>query len=279
MILVTGANGNVGGEVMRRLIAKGHAVRALVRSRDKTRDFPDTVEIVVGDFADDATLRRAVAGAEAVYMTSFEHPDLLRLQMNLIAAAREGGSRVLVRISGMRAAPGASAEISRVHGLGDRQLADSGLGYVLLQPNWFHQNFFWLFRNGLMRLPVGEGRTSFVDVRDIAAVAVAALTDPSHRGKTYVLTGPEALTHEEIAQVISQATGKSFAFEDVGDETWRAQALKGGMNQRSVDGLLGLFRMIRDGSMAEVSRDVERVVGRPPIAFRQFARDYAEELS
>lgn len=279
MILVTGANGNVGGEVMRRLAADGHAVRVLVRSRDRACDIPDTVDIVAGDFADDETLRRAVAGAEAVYMTSFEHPDLLRLQMNLIAAAQEGGSRVVVRLSGMRADVGASAEISRIHGLGDRQLADSGLGYVLLQPNWFHQNFFWLFRNGVMRLPVGKGRTSFVDVRDIAAVAVAALTDPSHLGKTYVLTGPAALTHEEVAQVISQATGKSFAFEDVDDETWRAQALEGGKDQRSVDGLLGLFRMIRGGSMAEVSGDVERVIGHPPIALRQFAREYAEELA
>ena len=279
MILVTGANGNVGGEIVSQLVGAGHRVRALLRSQSKVAAFPNTVEIAIGDFSDMASLLRAVDGTEAVYMTSFEHPDLLGLQMNLISAARDAGVRVMVRLSGMGADAHASATISRDHGLCDQQLVDSELGSVLLQPNWFYQNFLGLFPAGVMNLPVGEGVTSFIDVRDIAAVAVAALTDHRHRSETFVLTGPEALSHAEVARILAEATGKHFVFEDVTEETWKAQTVGSGMGQREADGLIGLFRLIRDGSMAEITQDVERIGGRPPIGLSAFARDYAEALS
>ena len=190
MILVTGANGNVGGEIVSQLVAAGHAVRALVRSQAKATAFPTTVEIVIGDFADMGSLVRAVDGTEAVYMTSFEHSELLGLQRNLITVARDAGVRVVVRLSGMRANARAPETMVREHGLCDQQLADSGLGYVLLQPNWFYQNFLGCFAAGVMSLPVGGGRTSFIDVRDIAAVAVAALTDSAHLGEVSYSPAP-----------------------------------------------------------------------------------------
>jgi uncharacterized protein YbjT (DUF2867 family) len=278
MILVTGANGNVGGEIVRQLVASGQSVRALLRSQAKAAAFPTTVEIAIGDFSDKASLVRAVGGTEAVYMTSFEHPDLLELQMNLITAARDAGVRVVVRLSGMRADAHATATLSRDHGLCDQQLADSGLGFVLLQPNWFYQNFLEFFPAGVMSLPVGGGLASFIDVRDIAAVAVAALTDPKHLGETFVLTGPEALSHAEVARILSKVAGDRFVFEDVTDEMWRAEAVDSGMGQREADGLIGLFRSIRDGRMAEITDAVEQVTGSPPIELSAFARDNAEAL-
>lgn len=274
MILVTGANGNVGGEIVSQLVAAGHAVRALVRTQAKATDFPATVEIAIGDFADIGSLVRAFDGVEAVYMTSFEHPELLGLQSNLITVARDAGVRVMVRLSGMGANARASETIVREHGLCDQQLADSGIGYVLLQPNWFYQNFLYYIPEGVMSLPAGDGRTSFIDVRDIAAVAVAALADPKHPGDAFVLTGPEALSHAEAAHILSAIIGRRFIFEDVTDETWRAQAVDSGMEQTEADNLIGLFRLIRDGSMAEITDDVERVIGRPPIGLAAFALDY-----
>ena len=279
MILVTGANGNVGGEIVRQIVAAGHAARALVRSQAKANVFPSSVEIAIGDFADRDTLKRAVGGTEAVYMTSFEHPDLLELQSNLIWVARDAGVRVVVRLSGMRANARAPEMMARNHGLCDHQLADSGLGYVLLQPNWFYQNFLGFFPGGVMNLPVGDGRTSFIDVRDIAAVAVEALTDRRHLGKAFVLTGPEALSHAEVARILSEAIGKRFVFEDINAEAWRVLAVDSGMEQRVAEGLIGLFRLIRDGSMAEITDDVESVTGSPSIGLTAFARDYAEALS
>lgn len=278
MILVTGANGNVGREIVAQLVAAGHSVRALLRSQAKTDALPNNIETVVGDFSDGASLARAVNGAEAIYMTSFDRPELLGLQKNLISAARDAGVRVLVRLSGMRADAHASGAISQNHGLCDQQVINSGLGYVILQPNWFYQNFLDFFPAGEMKLPVGDGLTSFIDVRDIAAVAIAALTDTRHVGETYVLTGPEALSHAEIAHILSEETGGCFAFEDVTEEAWNAQAIEGGMEERVASGLIGLFRLIREGRMAEITNDVERVTGRPPIRFSAFARDYAEAL-
>ena len=278
MILVTGANGNVGREVVNQLVTAGHDVRALLRSRARAESLPTTVEIAVGDFSDTHALARALEGADAVYMTSFEHPDLLRLQGNLISVARDAGVRVVARLSGMRADPESSAAISRNHALGDRQLAESGLGYVLLRPNWFHQNFLGYFPGGVMRLPVGAGRTTFIDVRDIAAVAVAALTDRRHLGETFELSGPEALSHAEVAQILSEATDRGFIFEDVAEEDWRAETVHRGMVPDDADALIGLFRRIREGAMAEVTGDVERVTGRPPIDLATFARDYTKAL-
>ncbi len=278
MILVTGASGTVGAEIVRQLVGAGQGVRALMRSRAKAEALPSNIEVAFGDFSDRDSLARAVDGVDAVYMTSFDRPELFELQNNLIAAARDAGVRVVVRLSGMRADTGAGAMIARNHGLCDQQLAESGLGYVLLQPNWFHQNFLYYFSGGVMSVPVGEGRTSFVDVRDIAAMAVAALTDPRHLGETFVLTGPEALTHEEVARTLSDVTGERFAFQDLSGEAWKAQAIDHGMEEWEADGLVEIFRMIREGSMADVTDDVERVTGRAAIGLSAFARDYAEAL-
>ncbi len=278
MILVTGANGTVGGEIARQLVAAGHVVRALVRSQAKAAALPGAVEIALGDFADTDSLARAVAGVDAIYMTSFESPEMSVLQGNLIAAARTAAVRVVVRLSGMGAHAGARETLMRDHGICDRQLSESGLGYVLLQPNWFYQNFPHYFPGGVMRLPVGSGRASLVDVRDIAAVAVAALMDPRHLGKAFVPTGPEALSHAEVARALSQITGRRFVFEDVTDEAWRAEAIESGWDPPDADTLIELFRLIRGGSMAEVTDDVQRVTGRPPIAFAAYARAAAETL-
>ena len=273
MILVTGANGNVGGEIVGQLVSAGHAVRVLLRTRANAADLPAHVEIAIGDFADSGSLERAVDGVEAVYMASFEHPELLGLQSNLITVARDAGVRVMVRLSGMGANPHAPETVMRNHGLCDRQLAESGLGYVLLQPNWFYQNFLYYIPQGVMSLPAGDGRTSFIDVGDIAAVAVAALTEQKHLGDAFVLTGPEALKHAEAAHILSEGIGKPLVFEDVSDETWRAKAARSGMEMSEIDGMSGLFRLIRDGGMAEITDDVERIIGRPPIRLAAFARD------
>ena len=278
MILVTGANGTVGGEIARQLVAAGHVVRALVRSQAKAAALPAAVEIALGDFADTDSLARAVDGVDAIYMTSFESREMLALQGNLIAAARTAAVRVVVRLSGMGAHAAARETLMRDHGLCDRQLGQSGLGYVLLQPNWFYQNFPHSFPGGVMRLPVGSGRTSLVDVRDIAGVAVAALTDPRHLGKAFVPTGPEALSHAEVARTLSEVTGRRFVFEDVTDEAWRAEAVESGWDPTDADTLIELFRRIRGGRMAEVTDDVQRVTGRPPIAFAAYARAAAEAL-
>lgn len=280
MILVTGANGTTGSEVVRQLAAAGRPVRALVRSRANAAALPKAgVELALGSFADRASIDAAMKGVEAVYMISFEAPDQLALQANLIEAARRAGVRMVARLSASSADADSEDPLIATHGKGDLQLARSGLGHVLIRPQWFDQNFLTYCPGGRLRLPAGEARLPFVDVRDIAAVAIKALTEPGHDGKAYVLTGPEALSHGDVVAILSEATGKPFVYEDIPAGSYRRQLIAEGMTEFRADLVLGLFDRMKKRGTAPVSGDIAKVLGRPAIAFRQFARDYAAEIA
>jgi uncharacterized protein YbjT (DUF2867 family) len=280
MILVTGANGTTGSEVVRQLAAAGRPVRALVRSRANAAALPKAgVELALGSFADSASIDAAMKGVEAVYMISFEAPDQLALQANLIEAARRAGVRMVARLSASSADADSEDPLIATHGKGDLQLARSGLGHVLIRPQWFDQNFLTYCPGGRLRLPAGEARLPFVDVRDIAAVAIKALTETGHDGKAYVLTGPEALSHGDVVAILSEATGKPFVYEDIPAGSYRRQLIAEGMTEFRADLVLGLFDRMKKRGTAPVSGDIAKVLGRPAIAFRQFARDYAAEIA
>jgi len=278
-VLVTGASGTTGGEVLRTLLAAGIPARALVRSREKARALPSGCEIAIGSFGDPASLADACRGVRSVFMTSFDSPDQLQLQKNLIEASRNAGVEMVARLSAGSAATDAPSRALRMHAEADAQLANSGLGYCLLKPSWFHQNFLTYCPGGKLRLPVGDGRVPFIDVRDIAAVAVKALTEPGHNGKSYLLLGPELLSHRDVAAILSAATGRRFVFEDIPPETWRREAIERGMSPDSADQVLEILARIKAGKSAVEGGDVETVLGRPPIALAAFAREYAAELA
>lgn len=280
MILVTGANGTTGSEVTRQLVASGRPVRAFLRSRAKAAMLPKSgVEIALGSFEDVASLDAAMKGVKAVYLISFDGPDQLALQANVIEAARRASVRMIARLSASSADPESPDVLIANHGKGDRQLARSGLGHVLIRPQWFDQNFLTYCPGGFIRLPAGEARLPFIDVRDIAAVAIKALTEPGHDGKAYVLTGPEALSHAEVAAILSQATGKRFVYEDIAPEAYRRQLIEQDASALYADLILNLFERMRRRGSAEIHDDVRKVLGRPAIGFRRFAEDYAGELA
>ena len=280
MILVTGSNGTTGSEITRQLAAKGLPVRAMVRKLDSAAILPrNGVEIAVGSFEDGKSLDLAMRGIDAVFMASFEHPDQLALQANVIAAAKRAGVRMVARLSASSADPDSQDPLVSNHGKGDRQLAQSGLGHVLIRPHWFDQNFLTSCPGGIIRLPVGDARLPFVDVRDIAAVTIKALTEPGHEGRSYVLTGPESLSHADVAALLSEATGKRFVYEDVSPEAYRQILLDQGASEYYADLLIRLFSLVRSRGVSEVRDDIQSVLGRPAITFRQFAHDFAAELA
>jgi uncharacterized protein YbjT (DUF2867 family) len=158
-------------------------------------------------------------------------------------------------------------------------LAASGLPYTILQPNSFHQNLLWsaatIKDQGAFYLPVGEARQSLVDVRDIAAVAVAVLTGSGHEGQTYEITGPESLSYHDVAAKLSAALGKPVNYVPVPPEAALDSMLKSGMpewNARAVTDLYGAFAT---GAYARTTDTAGRLTGKPPIPFEQFARDFA----
>ena len=158
-------------------------------------------------------------------------------------------------------------------------MASDPQSHVLIRPQWFNQNFLTYCPGGVIRLPAGEARLPFVDARDIAAVTIKALTEPGHDGKAYVLTGPEALSHGDVAAILSAATGKRFVYEDIAPETYRRQLIEEGASAYYAELILNLFARMRQRGTAEVHDDIRRVLGRPALSFRQFARDYADQLA
>ena len=280
MILVTGANGTTGSEITRQLVAAGRPVRALLRNPAKAADLPKSgFDIALGSFEDIPSLDKAMQGVEAVFLASFEHPDQLALQANVIEAARRAGVRMVARLSASSADPQSPDPLVANHGKGDRQLAQSGLGHVFIRPQWFNQNFLTYCPGGLIRLPAGEARLPFVDVRDIAAVTIKALSEPGHDRQGYVLTGPEALTHAEVAAILSEATGKRFVYEDMAPDAYRRQMIESGASEFYADLIINLFERMRRRGTVPVADDIRKVLRRPAIAFRQFAQDYAGEIA
>jgi len=163
----------------------------------------------------------------------------------------------------------------------ERYLEDSGIGFTHLRPNFFMQIFssgpllLDIRSTGAIHIPAADAKLSYIDVRDIAAVAAATLTHQGHTGKAYTLTGKEALDHHEIARAISGAAGKAIHYEAITEEAARSALASGGLSPERTERLIGFYRLVRQGFCAPVSSDVQTVLGRPPISFAQFAKAHA----
>lgn len=279
MILVTGATGKVGQEVVRQLTAADVPLRALVRDplRSSHIRLPG-VEIAVGDFSKPETLDAALAGIDRVFLLSAPDPDQVTLQGNVIDAARRKGVRHVVKVS-VAGGPDSGTQIGRWHWATEAQLKDSGMAFTLLRPSWYMQQMLLfaptIAATGSFQLPMGTGAVALVDTRDVAAVAVCALTEAGHERKIYDLTGPEALTFDEMADELSYATGKKVSYVHVPAEYARKQLLQSGIPRWLVEDMIVLCASFREGYGAAVSPTVRELTGRSARSFGEFARDYA----
>jgi uncharacterized protein YbjT (DUF2867 family) len=278
-ILVVGATGHVGREVVRQLKKLGRKVRVMTRDAARAGELgvtPD--EVAVGDLRDPASLPAAVAGVEKAYYATPDPEDNVAMLENFLAAAKAAGVRHVVRLSARSADPDAKEDLARRHGLAERALERSGLAWTHIRPSWFMQMMFEYAPGGRMELPGGAGRIGWIDTRDIAAMAVAALTEPGHEGKCYIISGPEALGYGDMAHMMSEATGRDFVYVDMTPEAYRERALAQGDEAWYVDLILQLYANIRADRYAGISDEFERVMGRPSTPFAQFARDTKDEL-
>jgi uncharacterized protein YbjT (DUF2867 family) len=279
MILVTGATGHIGSELVRLLADQGAPARALVHSPDKAAPIQRLgLETALGDFEEPDTLDVAMKGCDQLFLLSPPSPRQPQQEQHVIDAARRAGVAHVVKQSVPWAGPDAPVVFSRWHGQVEQHLAQSGLAYTLLRPSSFMQNFLMSAQQvadqGLLYGMFGEGRVAFIDTRDIAAVAAELLTSPGHQGASYTLTGPEALSAAEVAERLSAATGRQVRLVDVGADAFR-QALAGaGMPGWLVDGVVEGNTMLAAGHAATVTDEVARLTGRPPRTFAQFAADH-----
>lgn len=275
MILVTGASGMVGSQLVKQLNATGTKFRVMLREQsDKA---PAGAEVAIADFSDAATLRAAMRGVERVFLLCAPVPNLAELEGNAIDAAKASGVKHIVKLSVIGAADAAHM-FAKPHHEVEEKLKKSGIGWALLRCNGFMQNFLQFagtIKSQNAFYSAGEeSKASWVDVRDIAAVAAKALTSSGHDGKTYEITGPEALSYDEVAKKFSSALGRPIKYVAITPEQQGAALRQAGLPQYTVDAILDLMRYYDAGHAEQVSPDVEHVTGRKATSFDQFARDF-----
>ena len=281
MILITGGTGTTGGDIVRQLAEAGaKGARALVRDPGKADFIRDAgFEVVRGDFDRPETLDAALEGVERALLLSAPDPRTVEQQSNFIEAAKRAGTRHVVKFSAIGADASARGGFIKWHGEVEGRLKASGLAYTMLQPNTFMQNLLGSARQiadqGVIYQAVGDARASFVDTRDVAAVAARVLSEDGHEGKSYVITGPEALSYRDVAAKLSDATGKRVEYVPVSPEDFRAGALAQGLPEWLVDALGLLNEMFASGASGAVTDTVREVCGKEPRTFGQFARDFA----
>lgn len=277
MILITGANGNIGHEVVKQALAVGLTIRATFQSAAVAAKAPAGLEGVVMDYTKPETIRPALRGVEKIFLVGPPVRDLPAWEANFVKEVRAAGRKHIVKLS---AFGGRESIFPSGHRDSEENIEASGLPYTFLRPNGFMQNLV-NYSAGTIRSQnafygcQGDGAVSMVDIRDIAAVAVIVLAATGHEGKSYALTGGEAHSNEQVAEKISRVAGRKIRYVDLPPDEFKKALLSTGMPEWSADALLDLQRLYREGKSSQVTDNVERLTGHNPITFDQFARDYA----
>jgi uncharacterized protein YbjT (DUF2867 family) len=277
MILVTGATGLNGSELVRRLSAKGIPSRALVRNPAKAQPLASlpNVEVVEGDMARPDSLADALRGVDRAMLISSSDQTMVEVQSSFIDAARRAGVQHIVKLSGIIPELDSPFRFARMHAEIEKRLEASGVAYTHLRAGEFMPSYFRqvpsIVARGVMALPMADARIASVDIGDIAEVAIAVLTTSGHEGKTYPLTGPESLTMADVAAKLSAAIGKPVRYVDVPPEDARQARLAAGMPPYLAEGLDELFAERRKGKESTVWPTIQDVFGWKPTSFDEFA--------
>ena len=277
--LVTGATGNVGGALVSLLVQAKKPVIAATRKPDS---YPATEGVTVRkfDYDDSTTYEPLFEGVTRAFFIpksgDLDGPDKME---RLFVAAIAQDIEHIVFMTAMDQGEGTTMDDAekRLRVLS----AESGVSYTLLRPSWFMQNFSTGFtammnpdRN--ISFPAADARTSHIDARDIAAVAFAALTQEEHRNQEYVLSGAEALTYNEAAQIIRQVTGRNVKYNAISETAWRERLERAGWSAFLVGYMVDLFVGVRQGTSSTVVSTVRDILDREPISFAQFVEDYKD---
>jgi uncharacterized protein YbjT (DUF2867 family) len=280
-ILVTGATGNVGSQVVKQLSSFSGIVRAAVQSKNRADDIKNTkAELVEMNYNKSKTIEAAFRGIQKLFLLTPFVPDMLEMSKNLIREAKKANVNHIVKQSAFGSDLEDGITMNKLHRQVEEAIKSSGINYTFLRPMSFMQNYLGLSSSiksqGVFYAPLLDSRTSFVDVRDIAAVAVEALTKSGHENKAYNITGPEAVSNYDIANILSKTTGRKISYVNISDDDARKGMKENGMQEWTINALMDLYNFQKAGKASHVSLDVERVTNRKPISFEQFAKDYSE---
>lgn len=279
--LIFGATGNVGSRVTERIIARGERPSVFVRNAKKAKAmFGDQVDICAGDLeAPGSSLAAALDGIDGVFLVT-DGPDLDSGDRSVAVAAKSAGVRHVVKLSTLDVHNGVGT--GPWHARGEVAVRESGVAFTFLQAAGFMSNALgWseaIRESGVLRTSTGQGTIAFIHPDDIAEVAVAALTTRDWDGQSVVITGPEALSYGEMAAIIGRAIGKRVRFEEISDRQAYLGVVRWAGKGPYADAIVDIWRAVREGRLATVSDGVQRVLGRPAIAFDRWAEENASAL-
>jgi NAD(P)H dehydrogenase (quinone) len=274
-VVVTGVTGGLGGRVARRLAERGMGQRLVARDPGRAPELAGA-QVAAGSYDDRDSLRRAFAGAHTLFMVSAsEDPDRLRLHANVVGAATDAGVERVVYTSFFGAAPDCSFTFGRDHWHTEELIKGSGLRFTMLRDN-LYLDFLPLMvgADGVIRGPAADGRVAAVARDDIADVAAAVLLEGGdrHDGRSYDLTGPEALTMAEVARRLSELAGRTITYHPETLEEAYASRASYGAPDWEVDGWVTTYVAIANGELEAVSGDEAAVAGHPTMGLSDFLR-------
>jgi uncharacterized protein YbjT (DUF2867 family) len=280
-VLVTGATGTIGRDVVKILSENGVPLRAGVRDQAKARkQFGPDIALATFDFEDDSSFAGALDGVGKVFLLPPLLPNQVEVTNAFVDAAKRAGVRRIVKLSAIGVDDEIQFTVGKWHAANEQHIRESGLAFTFLRPNSFMQNFITYFppRNGVIYLPWGNGKASFVDTRNIASVAAEVLTSDGHEEKIYTPTGPAALGIADVARILSEAAGREFKYVDVPEDAARDGMLQAGVPKWQAEALMELHAINKQNRWSAVTSEIEKVTGNPPTDFAQFARDHADRF-
>jgi uncharacterized protein YbjT (DUF2867 family) len=280
MILVTGATGNIGKELIQDLKDRGKEFKVMVR-KEETRALMETrgIQAVLGDFNRPETFAAALKGVRQAFLLTTPRMDIVNIEGAFLDVARKAGVQRVVRLSAVGANPWGSSPLARAHGRCEAQLESCGLAWTILRPTMFMQNLTPMYGESVamtstLYAPAGDARIPFVDTRDVAAVATAVLTGAGHEGLVYEITGPELYTYAGVAQLLSAQLGRTVEFVDVPDDAAYKSMTDLGMSEYMAHSLITLFHLFRaNGSTAVTLGTVTRLTGRPARTLQTYLKE------
>lgn len=276
LIALTGSTGAVGGTAARILADAGLPVRLLVRDPARAPHLAGA-EVRQASYGDSASVA-ALEGVDTVFMVSgHEAADRLGQHRAFVDAAVEAGVRQIVYLSFVGASATSGFTLGRDHGATEDYIRASGLEWTFLRDNFYAEILpSFADEQGIIRGPAGTGRVAAVSQRDVGAVLAHVLQEPrEHMGRSYDLTGPEALTFDDIAFILTRITGRPHRFVDETIEEARASRAHYGAPDWQVDAWISTYTAIRDGELQHVSGDIERLLNRPATSFDEAIAEQA----
>ena len=275
-ILVTGATGNVGQEVVKALRVNGEQViSAVVHATGSAASIP--ADSVAFDFADRTTWNAALEGVDRVFlMRPPAISDVKQYLFPFIDALLEINIKQIVFLS----LQGVQFNPLTPHYKVERYMRQKKAPYTFLRPNFFMQNLTTFYKDDIRErneifLPAGKGKTAFVDVRDIGAVAALVLGQDGHVGKAYTLSGVDSLNYYDVAKVLSATLGRAIVYKNPSQAQYTDRLKTQGANEDFIKVQKMLFFVVRHNFSSGTSPDIETLLQRPPISFKQFTQDYA----